>query len=88
MFIRAFWFIQKVIKSMKPIKVSITKYESKDGKVFDTEEAALIQDDIVDGKKRVCPGCKGEKKVWNDDGRGQYSCGACNGKGYQELKWA
>ena len=76
---------------MEEIKIEIIKFKSKDGKIFDTVDEALIQDDIIDGKKKICPKCNGYKTVTctDEEYRKEWEskCKKCDGKGFLELKW-
>lgn len=84
---------------MKKIKQEVvtyvTKYESYDGKIFNTEHECRDHEARMNGVRKTCPNCNGKGYLsdgWHDvrnELTCQYeqveyihTCDMCNGKGY------
>ena len=48
---------------MKEIKVSVTKYETTDGRIFGNKESEKLHEGILDGSVKVCSRCKGSGEI-------------------------
>lgn len=74
---------------MKEVVMSVIKYESLDGNIYDTEKECQLRDDIHKGIARICPNCNGKgEEIVEDWGYRNYeqTCRECNGKGHQYKK--
>ena len=73
---------------MKEIIVSVRKYESIDGKVFDTEDECNHYEKLLSGERKICHNCNGRGRTPDEEYRypDYYECGTCNGKGWLEKK--
>ena len=72
-------------KYYESVEVIATKYQTKDGKYWDTEKAAERHGKVLAGVARVCPSCNGTCMVDPyGDGVMQTRCGDCDGTGLQE----
>lgn len=70
---------------MKQIKVSVTKYEANDGKIFDSEEECIHYEKMKSGQRKICDSCKGGKTIDPyGDGKTKWKCPMCDGKGWVE----
>ena len=90
----------KVLVKQKVVDYNV--YVAKDGTEFESEQACIDHEKILDGTRKVCPQCGGKRYVnervekYFDGGRygdHQYHsriesdvCPTCNGKGYLEKK--
>lgn len=69
---------------MEKVIVSVEKYKSNDGRVFDKEADCIHHELMASGVRRICAWCHGDKKV-PDAGNCYYiKCDGCDGKGWQE----
>jgi DnaJ-class molecular chaperone len=46
----------------------------------------MAKDHDGSGSVRICDTCNGNKRVYNDKTKKFETCGACNGKGYIDLR--
>ena len=73
--------------NIKEIKVSIIKYETDDGKIFDTIEKAHDHVLRTNGMRKQCPACLGVGKIDPfGDGRDYIRCPNCQAKGYVDRQ--
>lgn len=70
---------------MQEIKVTITKYKSDTGIIYDNQEDALIDDDVHKGIKEWCYNCKGLGLVEHCMLNEMIRCSMCNDKKYKTL---
>jgi DnaJ-class molecular chaperone len=70
---------------IKAIQVTVTKYQTEDGQIHDTESDAMIHERFVSGLRKVCDGCGGAGRVDPyGDGRQSVTCPTCRGKKFLE----
>lgn len=75
---------------IKEVKVSITKYQTDDGKIFDTIEKAHDHALRNEGLRKPCRTCGGIGNIGPfGDGRDFIPCFNCSGKGYvdHQVVW-
>lgn len=75
---------------MKEIEVTVTKYQTEDGRVFGNKESATIHEGLLNGSIKVCPRCDGSGEVdIYGDGRIFNECSQCKGAGrlYKQTIW-
>lgn len=70
---------------MKPITVQVTKYQAKDGLIFDSEQDAILHEKRIDSLVKDCSECNGLGKYEYGMAPMQV-CHLCSGKGYVERK--
>lgn len=78
-------------------------YETTDGEFFKLIDEAILHQEVLDGKKKICPTCNGEgyeyyqKEHFGGFENGGYptsvttekrTCSTCTGRKYLELKFA
>lgn len=73
---------------MKKITEQVFKYQAKDGRVFDTQNEVIDHEMRIDGLRKTCPRCNGEKSCIDPY---EYMprpkvCDKCNGKGYVDRR--
>jgi len=72
---------------IKEKQILVTKYETEDGRLFDTLKAAEHHEKLQTGQRKKCPMCDGSGEVdAYGDGRVFSRCQKCGGKGWLELK--
>lgn len=59
---------------MKQIEVTVIKYQTEDGEIFDNPKEAEHYERIINGIRRVCPSCKGTTRVLSNDMRSNEPC--------------
>lgn len=69
---------------MKEIEVTVIKYQTEDGEIFDNPNEAEHYERMLKGIRRVCTSCKGSGRVLSVDMRSTEPCQDCNQKGWQE----
>ena len=87
----------KVLVKQKVVDYNV--YVAKDGTEFESEQACIDHEKILDGTRIVCPECHGKggwrgKYIepymhWDGPMGGHYEwnkCTHCNGKGYLQKK--
>ena len=78
------------IKDVEAIEVTVTKYKTKDGQVFEKEAKAEEHAAILRGDAKKCHCCKGEGRYDPvGDGRSVSKCAHCKGTGvlYRQETW-
>lgn len=71
---------------MKVIQVMVEKYQTEDGRIFDSAKQAEHHERIISGARKGCPTCNGTQQVPSEDYRSFYACPHCDGKGYVEKQ--
>lgn len=77
-------------KDVEPIEVTVTKYKTKDGQVFEKEAKAEEHAAILRGDAKICDACGGTGLYDNvGDGRHKSSCRVCRSTGvlYRQEVW-
>lgn len=71
---------------MKVITVQVEKYQTEDGRIFDSAKQAEHHERIISGMRRICPKCNGTQQVPDEEFRRFYACPDCDGRGYVEKQ--
>lgn len=71
---------------MKVIYVQVEKYQTEDGRIFDSAKQAEHHERIISGVRRICPKCNGTQQVPDEEFRRYYACPDCDGRGYVEKQ--
>ena len=84
---------------IKKKTIEVPVYVAKDGEQFETEEACIHHEKILNGERKECPICHGkgyirgqwipEHEHWEGTMGGYYEskkCEECGGKGWLEKK--
>jgi uncharacterized protein YbaR (Trm112 family) len=71
---------------MKEIQVTVTKFEAVDGKVFDRKDDCIHHEEMLSGKRVVCPVCRGTR-YYREPGPGgeEVLCPECKGNGWVKV---
>lgn len=69
---------------MKEIEVTVIKYQTEDGRIFDNPKEAEHYERLKNGTRRLCEECKGTGRMLSNDMRSTVPCTDCNQKGWQE----
>lgn len=71
---------------MKEILVQVKKYQTEDGKIFDSAREAEHHERIIGGVRKTCPHCNGTQQVPDEEFRRFYACPTCDGRGWVEKQ--
>lgn len=74
-----------MIEEIKEVIV-ITKYKTKDGKIFKSKKGAEINEGILNGTVRICNFCYGKGEAPDAEFKYFYTCNSCKGSGYLHKK--